>query len=77
MKTRALLLCAIAAAVTISGCATTNEPQPHVEQCHVQDGMLLDRSDCVADHNQIVASRREKATQRNLSRSIDRAGLRR
>jgi hypothetical protein len=76
MKTRVIILFALIAGPIFTGCATTsNEPEPHVEQCHVKDGMLLDRKDCISDHNQIVLENKAKARERSL-RSIDRSGRR-
>jgi hypothetical protein len=63
---------AILISVSILGCATTNEPQAHVEECHVRDGMLLDKSSCVADHEKIVVEREAKTAKRRVFRSSDR-----
>lgn len=75
MKARAIILFALITAPIFTGCATTSEPQPHVEQCHVKDGMLLDRKDCISDHNQIVLENKAKERERSL-RSIDRGSRR-
>lgn len=66
MKTRAVIAVTLIS-ISLAGCVTTNEPQAHVEECHVKDGMLLDSSACVTDHNKIVADREaQMAKQRAL-----------
>ncbi len=58
------------------GCATTDEPQAHIEECHVRDGMLLDKSACVIEHGKIVTEREAKAAKNRVVRSSDFGVLR-
>lgn len=61
----------------VSACATTSttgEPPVHVSDCHTKDGMLLNSSECVTTHNDIVAEQ-EKARAARRS-ALEHAGRR-
>ena len=61
---------------SLLGCATVNEPQTHIRECHVSNGLLVDNLACITDHEKIVADRVEKSTKQRMSRSVD-SGARR